>query len=126
MQRARSENTVLAILLAGLLAGGCGEAAYTRRAPLAGGPANQGESWEVVLPGGQVAAAEAPGDEALRRDWVLASPPLSELPADAWAEPYRPGLERTRRLFISNRASEVLYLGTEYPPVWGGYRWWWH
>jgi hypothetical protein len=124
MRRARSENAAVMALLAGILAGGCA-APYVRREPAPGGPGNQGGAWEAVLPGGETAAAQVSGDEAFRRDWVLASPPLSDLPADAWPEPYRPGLERTRRLFLPTRGGEVLYLGTEWaPPHWGRH-WWW-
>ena len=128
MQRAWSENRLVLGLLAALVAGGCGQS-YVRRAPLAAaGAKNQGGSWEVVMPGGQeTRAALEEGPEGARRDLVLATGEVSDLPADAWPEPYRPGLERTRRLFIDARPDEFLYLGTEWwSPAWrSGYPWWW-
>jgi hypothetical protein len=127
MRRGSCKN-VMVCTLAALVAGGCGGGSYVRRAPLAAaGAKNQGGSWELVMPGGQEtrASLEA-GAEDFRRDWILASQEPSDLPADAWPEPYRPGLERTRRLFISNQPDEFLYIGTEWwsPAYRCAYPWW--
>jgi hypothetical protein len=75
----------------------------------------------VVLPGPALAAAgDAAGFEYSRRDYALVEPPQSDLPDDAWPQPYRPDLSETRRLFLNTSPNEVLYI-QQYPL--GYYNW---
>lgn len=107
---------------AALVAGGCATPVghAPSEVPRVMGPANQGAAWDVVFSGpATTAAGELAGAEYARRDYTLAEPPQSDLPDDAWPQPYRPDLSQTRRLFLNLSPNEVLYI-QQYP---SGYYW---
>lgn len=117
----RTVTQILLAVAAAALIAGCSAGPYARRAAVAG-PGNQGAAWEVVFPPSR-AVVEA-GPEEGRRDHALAHAPESALPPDAWPEPYRPGLERARRLFLTNDPDEVFYLRQQPPYDWRRHRHW--
>jgi hypothetical protein len=73
---------------------------------------NQGDAWELVLPGPRIADASAwgVGSEYSRRDAALGvRHPTAVSAIDAWPRPDRPDLDRTRRITIDLGSGNVLY-----------------
>ena len=116
----------MAIVLVGAAGAGCAGPATVviPHHPPNAGAVNQGQAWEVVLRGRNSAAETLVGEESWRRDDLLAVGPESDLPADAWPAPYRPGLDRVRRLFLSGQAGEVVYTCQGPFCDWPTVRWW--
>jgi hypothetical protein len=84
---------------------------------------NQGGAWEVVFLPAEAPLEGAAGPAMARRDAALnVRAAESILEVGMWPEPARPDLFQTRRLFLSTRAGEVLYLPD---PAHRYRRWYW-
>lgn len=107
LRRSRSGIGLLSAI-ALLAAAGCSTAVPSRAA---GSPAgNQGQSWEVVMPGGESRTLVYDGSEYDRLDEALNNRPDEPIVgAGAWPEPSRPSLDRAAWLYLPQRANQVLY-----------------
>ena len=112
--------------------GGCASAVPRRSAVRAHEPV-QGGSWELVLGTPESPAVAAGGWERSRNTGVLAARTTEPvLATNQWPEAQRPRLEFARRLQLSRRAEEVIYIPDErYPGAGspsaapgGGGLWW--
>jgi len=108
----RKRDRILALAIAGTVTlGGCATRVPERdRGVFAG---NQGDSWELVLPGANVGALGAgagPGWEVARLDGRLGMPPVAIATAlDEWPTEPPPSLDRTRRLYLRDSARAIIY-----------------
>ncbi len=81
--------------------------------------ANQGGSWEVVLPGGSTGPQLAQGPETSRLDAVLARGPASLIEESYWPDFRGPRLDRLRRIWLTGEPEHLYYFRPG--PAWPHY-----